>query len=78
VPFACVQVESAGAGTRQAAFFHSEHVAGRSCVALAAADLRARKTDSSENEIREGLSGNLCHCTGYMKVVEAARLAVSS
>jgi carbon-monoxide dehydrogenase small subunit len=29
----------------------------------------------SDEEIREGLSGNLCRCTGYVKMVEAVRRA---
>ena len=29
----------------------------------------------SDEEIREGLSGNLCRCTGYVKMVEAVRHA---
>jgi carbon-monoxide dehydrogenase small subunit len=29
----------------------------------------------SADEIREGLSGNLCRCTGYVKMVEAVRRA---
>ncbi len=29
----------------------------------------------SENEIREALSGNLCRCTGYTKIVEAIEAA---
>ncbi len=31
--------------------------------------------DPSEMEIREAISGNLCRCTGYQNIVEAARLA---
>jgi aerobic carbon-monoxide dehydrogenase small subunit len=29
----------------------------------------------SEEEIRWGLSGNLCRCTGYVKIVEAVQAA---
>ena len=29
----------------------------------------------SEEEIRVALSGNLCRCTGYEKIVEAVRLS---
>jgi carbon-monoxide dehydrogenase small subunit len=31
--------------------------------------------DPSEAEIREAISGNLCRCTGYQHIVDAARLA---
>jgi carbon-monoxide dehydrogenase small subunit len=44
---------------------------------LAAVNLLARNPRPSETDIREGLSGNLCRCTGYTKiftsVVEACR-----
>lgn len=29
----------------------------------------------SDAEIREGLSGNLCRCTGYVKIIDAVRVA---
>jgi carbon-monoxide dehydrogenase small subunit len=32
----------------------------------------------SEQEIREGLSGNLCRCTGYQGIIKAVRLAAAS
>jgi carbon-monoxide dehydrogenase small subunit len=32
----------------------------------------------SDDEIREGLSGNLCRCTGYQGIVEAVRKAASA
>jgi len=31
--------------------------------------------DPSEDEIRRGLSGNLCRCTGYQNIVKAVRYA---
>ena len=31
--------------------------------------------DPSEEEIREGLAGNICRCTGYQNIVEAVKLA---
>jgi carbon-monoxide dehydrogenase small subunit len=42
---------------------------------MAAADLLARNSDPTEREIREGLAGNLCRCTGYHNVVKAVRHA---
>lgn len=33
--------------------------------------------DPTEEEIREGLSGNICRCTGYHNIVEAVKLAAA-
>jgi aerobic carbon-monoxide dehydrogenase small subunit len=44
-------------------------------LVVAAADLLVHNVDPSDDEIREALSGNLCRCTGYVKVFEAVRLA---
>lgn len=38
---------------------------------MAAKDLLARNPDPTEEEIRFGLAGNLCRCTGYDKIVRA-------
>jgi carbon-monoxide dehydrogenase small subunit len=38
---------------------------------LAAHHLLRRKPDPTMDEIREGLSGNLCRCTGYIQIFEA-------
>lgn len=35
-----------------------------------------KSEDPSDEEIREGISGNLCRCTGYNKMVEAVHRAV--
>jgi aerobic carbon-monoxide dehydrogenase small subunit len=37
--------------------------------------LLAHNPDPSEAEIREGLSGNLCRCTGYQNIVKAVQHA---
>ena len=43
---------------------------------MALTDLFARNARPSRDEIRVALSGNLCRCSGYIKIVEAAeRLA---
>jgi aerobic carbon-monoxide dehydrogenase small subunit len=44
-------------------------------LVVAARDLLARNPDPSEADIREGLNGNLCRCTGYTKIIEAVRRA---
>jgi carbon-monoxide dehydrogenase small subunit len=38
---------------------------------LAACHLLCKKPHPTTDEIREGLSGNLCRCTGYAQIVEA-------
>ena len=40
-------------------------------MVLAAVDLLERNPQPSETEIRNGLAGNLCRCTGYMKIFES-------
>jgi len=42
---------------------------------MAAAGLLEATPDPSEAEIRAGLEGNLCRCTGYVKIVRAVELA---
>jgi carbon-monoxide dehydrogenase small subunit len=44
-------------------------------LVVAARDLLARNPDPSDADIREGLNGNLCRCTGYTKIIEAVRRA---
>lgn len=42
---------------------------------LMAKTLLDENPDATEEEIRAGLSGNLCRCTGYVKIVEAIMAA---
>ncbi len=42
---------------------------------MAAADLLQRNPDPTEEEIRQGLEGNLCRCTGYHNIVKAVQAA---
>ena len=45
---------------------------------LAAIELLRDNPDPTEAEIRVGLSGNLCMCTGYVNIVRAVRAAVGN
>ncbi len=45
---------------------------------MAAADLLERNPDPSDDEIRHGLEGNLCRCTGYENIVRAVRHAAEA
>ena len=62
--------------------FHAEHAL--QCgyctpgMIMAAADLLRNNPDPSDQEIREGLEGNLCRCTGYENIVRAVRRAAES
>ncbi|HST52378.1 MAG TPA: (2Fe-2S)-binding protein [Pyrinomonadaceae bacterium] len=47
-------------------------------MVLAAVNLLEREPRPTEADIREGLAGNLCRCTGYMKIFEAVVRAVES
>jgi carbon-monoxide dehydrogenase small subunit len=44
---------------------------------MSASALLARNPAPNEEEIRRCLSGNLCRCTGYMKIVEAVQRAAA-
>lgn len=44
-------------------------------MVLAAVHLLQKSPDPTRLEIREGLSGNLCRCTGYVKIVDAVEAA---
>ena len=40
-------------------------------MAVAAAALLAQNPDPSREDARRAISGNLCRCTGYVKIVDA-------
>jgi carbon-monoxide dehydrogenase small subunit len=71
-------VEDGGLHRVQEAFVEAGAVQCGFCtpgLVVAAADLLQRSPDPSEDEIREALSGNLCRCTGYAKIIDAVKLA---
>ena len=41
-------------------------------------DLLNENPDPSEEEVRDGLEGNLCRCTGYQNIVKAVRQAAGA
>ncbi|MEV0404539.1 (2Fe-2S)-binding protein [Actinoallomurus sp. NPDC050550] len=59
--------------------FHEEHAL--QCgyctpgMIMAALDLLRENADPSDEEIRDGLEGNLCRCTGYQNIVRAVHRA---
>jgi aerobic carbon-monoxide dehydrogenase small subunit len=62
--------------------FHAEHAL--QCgyctpgMIMAATDLLQDNPNPSDAEIREGLEGNLCRCTGYENIVRAVRRAAQA
>jgi carbon-monoxide dehydrogenase small subunit len=72
--------EEGGLHPVQAAFAETGAVQCGFCtpgLVVAAAELLRRSPDPGEDEIREALSGNLCRCTGYQKILDAVQLAAS-
>jgi carbon-monoxide dehydrogenase small subunit len=61
--------------------FHQEH--GLQCgfctpgMIMTAADMLANNPNPSEEEIREGLEGNFCRCTGYHNIVKSIQHAAN-
>jgi carbon-monoxide dehydrogenase small subunit len=45
---------------------------------LAARALLDRNPQPTEEEIRRGLEGNLCRCTGYQHIVDAVQYAAAA
>jgi carbon-monoxide dehydrogenase small subunit len=46
-------------------------------MVMASVDLLSENPDPSEDEIRAGLEGNLCRCTGYHNIVKAVATAAT-
>jgi aerobic-type carbon monoxide dehydrogenase small subunit (CoxS/CutS family) len=44
-------------------------------MVLSAKAILDKNLEASEEDIKEGISGNLCRCTGYQKIVEGVELA---
>jgi carbon-monoxide dehydrogenase small subunit len=44
---------------------------------MTAKSLLEKNKNPTESEIREGISGNICRCTGYNKIVEAVQYAAA-
>jgi aerobic carbon-monoxide dehydrogenase small subunit len=62
----------------QAAFVEAGAVQCGFCtpgLVVAVSDLLERTPDPSDDDVREALSGNVCRCTGYVKIFDAVRLA---
>jgi carbon-monoxide dehydrogenase small subunit len=47
-------------------------------MVMAAVDLLRSNPDPTDEEIRDGLEGNLCRCTGYQNIVRAVRAAAEA
>jgi carbon-monoxide dehydrogenase small subunit len=45
---------------------------------MAVRDLLKDNPNPSEADIREGIEGNLCRCTGYQNIVKAAQAAAGA
>jgi carbon-monoxide dehydrogenase small subunit len=45
---------------------------------MAAAYLLAENPNPTDDEIRKGLEGNLCRCTGYVNIVKAVKTAAKT
>jgi aerobic-type carbon monoxide dehydrogenase small subunit (CoxS/CutS family) len=71
-----------GAMNRLQEAFHEHHAL--QCgfctpgMLMTATDLMRKYSLTSDDDIREGLSGNLCRCTGYEHVIKAIRAVVDS
>ena len=73
--------DGAGLDPVQQAFIDADAVQCGYCtcgIMMAVKQLLAENPNPDEETIRKGISGNLCRCTGYQKIVEAVQLAAAS
>jgi 4-hydroxybenzoyl-CoA reductase subunit gamma len=76
------QLSTHGRMSRLQKAFH-EHL-GTQCgfctpgMIMAAEALLRRHPEPSEAQVREALAGNLCRCTGYVKIIESVRCAAGA
>jgi carbon-monoxide dehydrogenase small subunit len=75
-------IEGLARGTRlhpiQEAFIETGAIQCGYCtpgMVLQAKDLLDRIPDPTEQEIKEAIDGHICRCTGYVKIIEAIKLA---
>jgi 4-hydroxybenzoyl-CoA reductase subunit gamma len=78
-------IESLAAGGRLSALQRAFHERlGAQCgfctpgMVMAAEALLRRVPNPDESQVREALSGNLCRCTGYVKIVESVQAAAQA
>jgi carbon-monoxide dehydrogenase small subunit len=45
---------------------------------MAAAYLLSQNPNPTEDEIRRGLEGNLCRCTGYVNIIKSVKAAAAA
>jgi len=45
-------------------------------MVMASEALLRRNANPSEDEIRDALGGNICRCTGYVKIIESVQFAM--
>jgi len=65
----------------QEAFWSSHGLQCGYCTAgmiISSMDLLRRNPDPTDDEIREGIEGNLCRCTGYHNIIVAVRAAAKA